>query len=115
MNIDHAALAVGGNEDKTIVLARLTADGWAQAESCAENRRIVSTADQVELLLRSDLIDLLKPVVDRHYGAVRPDGPVKGAAGDFLAPGIGWRCPDLAQAGRRPQGTISAYRTSSFW
>jgi hypothetical protein len=61
----------------------------------AEDRRAVSTANQVGLLLEAAFIDPLKPVVDRDNCPVRPDCAEEWAVGYFLYPGVDRRCAVL--------------------
>ncbi|MNZ48682.1 hypothetical protein D3C78_664310 [compost metagenome] len=92
VHIDHAARAVGGDDDEPIMLVRLFAGlssvGAELANAGAKGRAAITTPDQVGLLFWATLIDPLEPVVDRHNGPVRPDRAEERAVSHLLAPGI---------------------------
>jgi hypothetical protein len=61
MDVDHATRAIGGDDNKAVMLARRMLCVWILANRGTQDRRPVSTADQVGLFLRPAFIDPFKP------------------------------------------------------
>ncbi|MNN73507.1 hypothetical protein D3C81_1896310 [compost metagenome] len=72
MHIDHAARAVGGDDDEPVMLVRLfvklSGVGTELANAGAQGRATIPAPDQVGLLCRPAFINSFEPVVDRHNG-----------------------------------------------
>lgn len=111
MGFDYAAGAVGGDDDKTVMLAWLLFADRILANRRTEDWRPVSVADQVGLLFGAAFINPLKPVVDRDDGPVRPDGFEKRPWATYSTRALIGAARSLAQCGRHPS-TISARRYS---
>ncbi|MCY1453416.1 hypothetical protein D9M71_704030 [compost metagenome] len=86
MDVDHAALAVGGDDHETVAvlwfLVRELADAGAQGWLT------VPPANEVGLLLWTAFVHPLIPAIDRAERPVRPDRAEVGPMGDLLGSGI---------------------------
>ena len=79
MYVHHAAGAVGGDDNETIMLAGLMLADGILTDRSTEDRRPVTVANQVGLFLRTAFVNPLKPVVDRD-DCNRPDTTLEGLA-----------------------------------
>ena len=73
--VDHSPSAVGGNDDKPIVLTCAFVGVRELTYGRTQGRGSIAAPNQIGLLLGAVIINPLKPVVDGSNGAVWPDRP----------------------------------------
>lgn len=78
MNVDHSPSAVGGNDDKPIVLTCAFVGVRELTYGRTQGRGSIAAPNQIGLLLGAVIINPLKPVVDGSNGAVWPDRLIGG-------------------------------------
>ena len=83
-----AGLAVGGDVDEFVMLARRLLGVGGLADRGSEEQRPVTVANEVRLLLRPAFINPFEPVVDCDDCPVWPDRFEECSVGDFLYPGV---------------------------
>ena len=88
MDVHHATLTVGCDDHKAVMFTGNIFGRVILADGDAQDRRPVSTPNQVRLLLWRAFVHPLKPIVDGNDCTVRPDGAEEWAMSDFFNPGV---------------------------
>ncbi len=88
MNVQHAAGAIGRDDDKAVVIPEGCTAHRELPDCRTVDRPLVTSANQPGLPRAVPGIDPFEPVVDRADSAMGPDRSKERAVGDFLDPGI---------------------------